>query len=294
MALVPWLLVLLAFQAPATFHSEVALVEVDVEVLHDQRVVGGLTKDDFRVSDGGEPREILYFGREEEPLDVILLLDASPSMRPVLREVSLAAQEALGELRAGDRVAVMMFDAGVVVDFTEDFASVGPRIRRELGQMSSSRIQTAVDDAARYFLRQPRTGRRRAVLAITDNRGSTKNGSALGDLWEADAVLSGLVISNPASVITFSIFQPQSLFLGGIGDLVEKTGGDLLKAGDDAGGGLREAIGRLRSRYSLHYVMPGGKPGEKRKVKVELTGPVAERYRGAEVRARSGYVVPGR
>jgi Mg-chelatase subunit ChlD len=212
-------------------------------------VIGGLTRGDFRITDGGrEAREILYFGQEEVALDVILLLDASLSMRPVLEKVAASAEAALGELRPGDRAAVMVFDAGVVQEFTDDFSQVSAAIRATLNRTSSSAIQKAVDEAARYFLQQPRTGRRRAVLAITDNRGNSRNGSALPDLWEADAVLAGVVISNPANVVIFSIVQPQSLFLGGIGDIAEKTGGDLLKS-DDPGEGLRQMIQRLRARY---------------------------------------------
>jgi hypothetical protein len=33
---------------------------------------------------------------------------------------------------------------------------------------------------------------------------------------------------------------------------------------------IRRLIQRLRSRYTLHYAMPGGKPGKAREIKVEL------------------------
>jgi len=291
-----WPLLLLAYQAPATFQSEVSLVQVDAEVLHDKRLVDGLKKDDFRITDGGRPQEILYFGKEEEPLDLILVLDVSPSMARVIRAVADGADIALRQLQPGDRVAVMVFDHGVLMDFTDDFPEVGNKIRREaMRTMSTSRIQKAVDEAALHFLKQPRTRRRRAVLVITDNRGSTNTGRALTDLWEANAVLSGLVVIERASVAVFSVMQPQSLFIGGIGNLVEKTGGDIVNLGvnvNDTGDGLRRVIERLRMRYSLHYAMPQAKPGEQRKIKVELAPESARKYPGADVHARTGYIVP--
>jgi hypothetical protein len=70
--------------------------------------------------------------------------------------------------------------------------------------------------------------------------------------------------------------------------LAEKTGGDTIGL-DDAGEGLRRMIERLRLRYSLYYAMPETKATEERKIKVELTGDAARRYRGAKVRARTGY-----
>ena len=67
------LLLLLAFQEQPTFRSEVALVDVDAEVRSQGHSLDGLMKEDFRITDGGKPQDILYFGHQEEPLDVVLL-----------------------------------------------------------------------------------------------------------------------------------------------------------------------------------------------------------------------------
>ena len=114
--------------------SEVALVHVDAEVRSQDRLIDGLSKEDFRITDGGQPREILYFGHQEEPLDVILLFDTSASMQPVVASVSRTARAALGELRRGDRVAVMAFDKAtdLILDFTEDLTAVERAIREQV------------------------------------------------------------------------------------------------------------------------------------------------------------------
>jgi hypothetical protein len=156
-----------------------------------------------------------------------------------------------------------------------------------------------VDDAAHYFLRLPKQAstRRRAVLVITDNRGMrTKRESSVVDrFWEADAVLSGLIVSGGfQNAVRF--LSPQGLIfsqvaMAGITGVAEKTGGDTIKA-DDAGEGFRLMMQRLRQRYSLHYAMPDAKPGERREIKVELTPEARTQHAKARVRARRGYVVP--
>jgi Mg-chelatase subunit ChlD len=53
---------------------------------------------------------VLSVGRQQEPLDIVLLLDTSASTRPVIERVTEAPRSALAQLREGDRVAVMAFD----------------------------------------------------------------------------------------------------------------------------------------------------------------------------------------
>jgi VWFA-related protein len=308
---VHWLaaLLLLGFQDPATFTSEVTLVHVDVEVRSsgDERLIEDLTKDDFRIKDNGDVQPVLSVGRQEEPLDVILLLDTSASMRPVIERVADAARTALAELREGDRVAVMAFDRDpeLAADFTSDFESVERVIRERVLTRQfpmSTQIQEAADAAARHFLRgraeavarraEEPGRRRRAVLIVTDNLGVGRESQALDNLWEADAVLSGVIVRSVDMTIRYSLFFPPSLFgAGGMSGLAEKTGGDTISM-DDAGEGLRRMIERLRLRYSLYYAMPAGEPGKQRKIKVELTGEAARFYKDAKVRARSGYRIP--
>jgi hypothetical protein len=156
-----------------------------------------------------------------------------------------------------------------------------------------------VDDAAEYLLREPRTERRRAVLILTDNYGqrSRRVSTVVHHLWEADAVLSGLIIrsSGETAVKTaMMVSSPLTILLQeGMTPVAEQTGGDTIKA-DDAGDALRDTMRRIRLRYSLYYAMPQGNPGEQRHVKVELSPEAMSRYPAARVRARKGYLIPGR
>jgi len=188
---------------------------------------------------------------------------------------------------------VMAFDrhTELILYLTPNLAAVDRAIRERVLQRNFipvSQIQRGVDDAALHLSLQPTDNRRRAVLVITDNQGSSPENRALHDFWEANAVLSGLIIK--AGVRVF--FGPQMFGGFGITGIAGKTGGDTVNA-NDAGAGFREMIQRLRLRYSLHYAMPQAKPGEERKVRVELSPKAARRYPEAKVLARSGYVAPG-
>jgi VWFA-related protein len=289
-------LLLFALQSQADFRANVRLVRVDAEVSQDAMLIEGLDQEDFRIRDGGRPREILYFGRAEEPLDLILVFDTSASMLPAVERIAEVSRAALGELRPADRVAVMAFDADtdLIADFTGDFDRVQAVIQNDVVRRTfipNSQLQPAARDAAQHFLRQPRSNRRRAVLIVTDNKGSSREERALPDLWEADVVLSGLIVPGMA-MRTRLLFPPIWFGFGSITEMAERTGGTAVKVGDP-GTAFRQMIERLRLRYSLHYEMPEAKPGAERTITVELSEETARRYRGAKVRARRGYIVPG-
>jgi hypothetical protein len=223
-------------------------------------------------------------------------------MKPKLERVAVAAHAALAELRAGDRVAVMTFTfkAQMIAPFTEDLAAVEQTIQRDVLRRArgGTRILAAVDEAAHVFLKEPRTRRRRAVLIVTDNHGMASGNSdrVVRDLWEADAILSGLEVRQPGetTMLTVSkIMNPMLLAMDSesMSKVSEKTGGDVLKGGDP-GDNFQEMIRRIRLRYSLYYAQPEGKPGEERKIKVTLAGDAQQQNPQGRVRSRFGYKIP--
>jgi len=288
-----------AGQGPATFRADVSLVHVDAEVAAaDGRVLTGLSKEDFRVFDEGAGQPVLSFAAEDVPLDLILLFDISGSMRPVVQQVASAAREGLRELRQGDRVSVMVFNtrSRVILPFTEDLDAVERSIRddvlnRRFG--GGTLIQQAVDNAAMRFMHESRTGRRRAVLIITDNMGmrTRSEQSVVRDFWEADALLSGLIVANSVYQVQRAMHPASLLMSAGMKGIAEKTGGDAIRS-DDAGAAFQDMMRRIRSRYSLYYRMPEGKAGQPRTIRVELSADAETRFPKAHVRTRRGYIMP--
>jgi VWFA-related protein len=284
------------------FRTGISLVHVDAEVTQDGRILTGFTKDDFRVFDERKQQPVLHFSAEQEPLDLILLFDVSGSMRAVVESVAAATREGLRELRPGDRVCVMVFNSRSreVAPFTEDLDAVERTIHDQvLGSRfgGGTMIQAAVDDAALKFMRQPRNQRRRAVLIITDNMGmrTRREQSVVRDFWEADALLSGLIVSNPLFRTMHTvgiILGPQNLLMqAGMKGIAAKTGGDAIPS-DDPGPAFQDAMHRIRSRYSLYYAQPQAKAGAVRSIRVELANNAAGRFPKAKVRSRTGYIVP--
>lgn len=98
-------------EADVVFRSDVSLVRVDAQVLdRDRRAVTGLTAEDFVLTEEGKAQPIRHFANEDMPVDIVLLLDVSGSMRSHVERIASAAHTALQVLRERDRVAIMVFD----------------------------------------------------------------------------------------------------------------------------------------------------------------------------------------
>ena len=291
-----------AAQPASVFRAGVSLVHVDAEVIAaDGRILKGFSKEDFRVFDQGVP-QLVHFSVEEQPLDLILLFDISGSMRPVVEQVAGAARRGLGELRPGDRVSVMVFNARskVVLPFSEDLDSVERSVQQDVLGLrfgGGTLIQQAADDAAKRFLGESHSQRRRAVLIVTDNVGlrTRREQSVVRDFWEADALLSGLIIRGSFLDETrpiMNVLAPETLLMrAGMKGIAEQTGGDTINS-SDGGSAFQEMVQRIRSRYSLDYIMPPSKPGVTRTIHVELSQEAQRRFPKAKVRARRGYRAP--
>jgi VWFA-related protein len=285
------------------FKTRVSLVHVDAEVVGPEgRILTGFTRDDFRVLDQGKEQPILHFSAGEEPLDLILLFDISGSMKPQVEQVAVAAREGVQELRDGDRVAIMVFNTQtrLVLPFTRDLSRVQESIRSDILSQrfgGGTLIQSAVSDAAKRFLREPRTERRRAVLIITDDMGmrTQREISVVRELWEADALLTGLIVRAAAyqALNTIGmIMNPSRMAMqAGVRGIAAKTGGDFIPSGDPAAG-FQESMRRIRNRYTIYYAMPEAKPKTQRTVRVELAAQAAKQHPKAKVRARTGYLTP--
>lgn len=282
------------------FRAGVSLVRVDAQVVNNRQPVAGLGKEDFVIFDNGAVQPVEYFGRETEPLWIVLVLDVSGSMHKRLSEIAAVARQALSGLKADDQVAVMLFsrEAKVAQEFTANPQEAAPAIQgalREKGLGSASRINEAIIEAAKYIGEKAANhAGRRSIVILTDNQGlayQVPDEAVLRALFEANATLNPIVTPEAkppaapkAGQYTNPDFTPHDVF-----KLARETGGEVLKA-QDAGRSFQEMLERLRTRYSLHYRPPAGAAGSARAIKVELSAAARSRYPKAEVRARTGYM----
>lgn len=269
------------------FKSDSSLVRVDTAALTSAgTIITDLHKTDLRVFDNGAEQNIQGFTFEEEPLDLILLFDASGGMRGKLLQLVRAVELGFHELKNGDRVCVMGYQRDVteIAPFTTDLDAVNQTILLQvLGLHFGGAPQTgpAVEAAARRFRKEPTAGRSRAVLAITDKIGA-RSDVAVRELWKSNAVFSELVIGN----------SDQTQIRDRDGSLTgTQTGGATVVAGPP-GPSFQQAIRLLRRRYTLYYSAPAAQTGTQREIDVRLSPAASLRFPAAQLRFRRGYLVP--
>jgi VWFA-related protein len=282
----------------ATFKTGVSDVRVDVQVTDGNKLIKDLTKDDFAVADEGQPQSLVSFSHGDEPVTLILLLDISGSMQKYIDEISMEARESLEHLRPGDRVAIMVFakSTAVAQEFSDNLAETARNIGgavKDWDVGSSTLINSAVMDAARYMEKNAGPGGRRAILILTDNLSMSyqlTDGQVIRELNKADTVFN--------AIITGRAIRPEALQPGkpsdpdftpaNVYELAEQTGGEWVKA-ERAGDSFNEMIERIRSRYMLAYHAPAAHPGKFRHITVTLGDAARKRYPAAELHSRSGY-----
>jgi len=157
------------------FKSDVALSRVDAQVVdRDGRAVGGLQVRDFILRVDGKVRPIKNFDSENMPIDILLLLDVSGSMRPHVEKMAEAAKLALNVLAEHDRLAIMVFDTFTRerLPFTNNRTEVTSELRHLVRGESfngGTRITSAMISAAQYVQKHARPDARRAIVILTDD-----------------------------------------------------------------------------------------------------------------------------
>lgn len=279
------------------FRSGVAEVRLDVQVLEGAKLISDLSREDFVVRDEGAPQRLSYFGREREPLSLLLLLDISGSMRRYIELMSRTSREALNLLRPGDRVGIMVYGRRprLHFDFSESFDEVAQRLRSApenpyVGAGTST--NDAVVAAARMLAEKTTPAGRRAVLIVTDNGGLNErlpDAEVVRELLKANAVLNAFAVGKaerPRGVTVNTNYTPTDVFA-----LAEQSGGEALKS-DRPDSNFASMMERIRARYALAYPVPAEvRTGQFRRVIVELSAAAKRRYPKAAIRARSGYYV---
>jgi VWFA-related protein len=190
-----------AADGDVVFRSDVSLVRVDAQVLgRDNRTITGLRAEDFVLREEGRPQPIRNFASENMPIDVLLLLDVSASMRPHVERIVSASHEALRVLRDHDRIAIMVFDrtTRVRLPFRNNLDDVERELESVINQEDfngGTDITRALYDACSYISREGRREARRAIVILTDDQ-TERNRDVEGvsrALARADAVLSLLL-----------------------------------------------------------------------------------------------------
>jgi VWFA-related protein len=290
-----------------TIKLKTDLVVVDA-VARDKKsreIIRGLKLQDFELFEDGAKQQIEFFGQDKLPISLVLLLDISGSVRPVIEKVREGALQTLQRLKSEDEVALMVFSGWteLIQDFTRDRELVQNKLSQALEKTGGgTRIHEAILKAARQTRHSTNPLSRRAILVITDNQGymsryddNISEQDVRQTLIESGATVCGVIVRSILNVFDTLVFQPMSsdqIKRTTINPSVEETGGEITGASkEDINIRLGEMIEHLRSRYSLGYTSTNQVyDGRYRKVTVALS-PEAKRRLGNDVlvNARKGY-----
>jgi VWFA-related protein len=154
----------------AVFHGDANLQSIGVQVTdRGNRDMRGLTASDFTILEDSRPQKIAFFGTEEDPITVAILLDTSPSMesgQKLARARALLAPLIRGNLPEDEIFLVPFTDRiGTFQQLSAEQRANPPAVRRD-----SFTGGTSLYDALATALCHLRTAKnsRQAMVVITD------------------------------------------------------------------------------------------------------------------------------
>jgi Ca-activated chloride channel family protein len=159
-------------ETPTVFRSHASVVALNVTVTDGNKPVAGLGPLDFQIFEDGVPQRVSFFETRSVPMDVILLLDTSASMRARMPVVHEAAKSFMRVLRPEDRGAVVAFNDSVRVlqGLTSDPAAIESAISSTSADGSTA-LHTALYVALKQFGAMAKSSdavRRQAIAVLSD------------------------------------------------------------------------------------------------------------------------------
>lgn len=266
---------------------DVKLVNVFVNVTDATgAIVGGLTSDDFAISEDGRPQKIAVFERQSElPLNLTLAIDTSGSVKKDRAQETDAARRFVHALmRPQDQMSLLEFATEVreLTPFTDKVARIDHGLDSLRGDYA-----TALYDA--IYLGADRLGKKdgRKVLVLVSDGGDTAKNTTYPQALE-EALRNEVMIY---SIIDVPIEASAGRDLGGehaLITLAEQTGGKSFYVSE---GGLSKAFERvsedLRTQYLLGYYPHHQEPGRTfHRLQVTVPRAASEAF---NIRHRTGY-----
>jgi VWFA-related protein len=156
-------------QGRQVFRAESRLVVLYATVVNGKgEPVTNLNREAFTVREDGKPQPIEFFGRDDVPVSLGILIDNSGSMRDKRQKVEAAALAFVRASNPQDEVFVLNFadEPHLDVPFTTDIRELESSIAR-VDAIGGTAMRDAIDTAVDY-LNAHATRDRRALLVITD------------------------------------------------------------------------------------------------------------------------------
>jgi Ca-activated chloride channel family protein len=267
--------------ASANIRLDVKMILVPITVMDpSDKPIENLRPDAFRVFEDDIEQRIVSLSKEEGPVSVGFIFDASSSMKNRMDRSLAAIQQFLQTNMPGDEYFLVRFAdrPTVVTGFTRDPND----ILRELGSIEPQGW-TALHDAICLGVQQMKSAKnnRRALFILTD-------GSDNNSRYSQNEV-KNLVVESDVRVYSVGLFE-RPRFLEKLAAL---TGGQALWAHSlkDLPDAIDQISREFRNQYMIGYSSNNPQnDGKYRKVKVELTE--SPFHKALHLFWRRGYFAP--
>jgi VWFA-related protein len=257
---------------------DVDVVQVTVTVMDEQGgYVKGLPRSAFRVSEDGRPQTISHFYSENVPLELVVAVDMSGSMKTAVPAMKKAVGEFLGAVPARDRVTLLGFNTEVFA-LTRKTADPAERIKavNALNAWGSTALYEGILHGVDILGLQPG---RKALVVFTD-------GEDQGSHVTFDEVEQLLQSSD---LILYMIGQGRGVTSQPLQKVMERlsrpTGGRALSTNsiDELHDSFNALLEELSNQYVLGYQPTNATRDDTwREIKVDVAG-------HSRIRARQGY-----
>ncbi|MFQ3580330.1 MAG: VWA domain-containing protein [Chloracidobacterium sp.] len=274
------------------FTLDTNLVVLDVAVFdQDNRFVGNLQKENFRVFDEQVQQEIEYFSREEAPVSLGFVLDTSGSMRPHRTKVTEAVKFLTRASKPGDEFFLVDFKnkAELAEEFTPRPADIEDAVDNIVWGGGTALLD-AIQLSAEYADKEGKN-RRKAIIVISDGdeRDSYYDRRQMIKLlqeYQVQVYVIGFPDEDDGGGLFNRSTRKRSVSL--INEIAGETGGRAFfpKSADELQDIVRVINADLRTQYSIGFSpSQDGRGTTFRRVTVRAE----DGKRKLVVRTRSGY-----
>ena len=282
--------VALSATASGQFRSATELVSVDVLVTDGRSPIAGLTAADFELTDNGAPQTVEQIYVEQLPLNVVMVLDSSGSVRGErLRALKAGALTVIDRLRPRDRAALVSFSHRL--DLRAALTGDTATLRRSVATLDADGSTALRDAAFAALVLRTAEATRTLVLLFSD-------GLDTSSILSEDRVIA---VARRSDAIVYTIgIRPPPVRRSGMGfrpgvdtptddrfleRLSRETAGRLLHAEQNRD--IERTFGRVLDEFNTRYVLgyaPRGVTGSGwHRLEVRL------KKRSGTVLARRGY-----
>ena len=261
---------------------DVELVQVTASVSDGKnKYVKGLPQTAFRVFEDGQPQTITHFASEDIPLDLVLAVDVSSSMKEAMPKVREAVKEFLRALTPRDQVSLLGFNDTI---FTLTRKSTDPEQRLKAVDRLAPWGATALYDVVIAGADMLGRGQgRKAMLIFSDGEDQGSHAS----LADAERRLEA------SDMTLYVIAQGRGTKMDSLKKVINRlagaSGGRALMTEklEELRTAFTDLLQELSNQYLLGYTPTNSKhDGTLRQLKVEVDG----RH---QIRAREAYRAPG-